>query len=187
MRDVDTIAGFEPPPVFQRQEPPVSQINVVLVHEGAREDQAVTAGTKAWELFQETPEVIAARVGGELRDLAHELAEGDEVERVDDRQRRRPRHPASLHRARDGPGGAGPVPGRQARHRSADRERLLLRLRRRDPVRARGPREDRDPDAQDRQGEPALLAPAGLRRRRARRAGRRALQAGADRPEGFGG
>ena len=58
----------------------MSQINVVLVHAGAREDQAVTTGTKAWELFQETPEVIAARVGGELRDLAHELSDGDEVD-----------------------------------------------------------------------------------------------------------
>ena len=36
----------------------MSQINVVLVHAGAREDQTVTTGTKAWELFQETPEVI---------------------------------------------------------------------------------------------------------------------------------
>ena len=60
----------------------MSQINVVLVHADAREDQAVTAGTKAWELFQDTPEVIAARVGGTLRDLAHELADGDEVEPV---------------------------------------------------------------------------------------------------------
>lgn len=60
----------------------MSQINVVLVHAGAREDQAVTTGTKAWELFQETPEVIAARVDGSLRDLAHELADGDEVEAV---------------------------------------------------------------------------------------------------------
>ncbi len=60
----------------------MSQINVVLVHPGAREDQTVTTGTKAWELFSETPEVIAARVGGTLRDLAHELADGDEVEPV---------------------------------------------------------------------------------------------------------
>jgi threonyl-tRNA synthetase len=60
----------------------VSQINVVLVHAGAREDQAVTEGTKAWELFQETPDVIAARVGGTLRDLAYELTEGDEIEPV---------------------------------------------------------------------------------------------------------
>jgi threonyl-tRNA synthetase len=60
----------------------VSQINVVLVQAEAREDRAATAGTKAWELFQESPEVIAARVGGVLRDLAHELSDGDEVEPV---------------------------------------------------------------------------------------------------------
>ncbi|HET6165680.1 MAG TPA: threonine--tRNA ligase, partial [Marmoricola sp.] len=42
----------------------------------------MTAGTKAWELFQDAPDVIAARVSGELRDLAHELADGDEVEGV---------------------------------------------------------------------------------------------------------
>ena len=60
----------------------MSQINVVLVQADAREDRAATAGTKAWELFQETPEVIAARVGGVLRDLAHELSDGDEVEPV---------------------------------------------------------------------------------------------------------
>ncbi len=60
----------------------MSQINVVLVHAGAREERSVATGTKAWELFQDTPEVIAARVDGELRDLAHELTEGDEVEPV---------------------------------------------------------------------------------------------------------
>jgi threonyl-tRNA synthetase len=60
----------------------VSQINVVLVHADRREDQTVTTGTKAWELFQESPEVIAARVDGMLRDLAYEVAEGDEVEPV---------------------------------------------------------------------------------------------------------
>jgi threonyl-tRNA synthetase len=60
----------------------VSQINVVLVSADEREEQAVTTGTRAWELFKDTPEVIAARVDGELRDLAHELADGSEVEGV---------------------------------------------------------------------------------------------------------
>ncbi|WP_445255786.1 threonine--tRNA ligase [Nocardioides aurantiacus] len=62
-------------------------IKVVLVHADARQDQTVTAGTKAWELFRDDPDVIAARVtgaGGEpaLRDLATELADGDVVESV---------------------------------------------------------------------------------------------------------
>ena len=60
----------------------MSDINVVLVHASAREDRTVTTGTKAWELFTETPEVVAARVDGALRDLAHELGEGDEVEPI---------------------------------------------------------------------------------------------------------
>ena len=60
----------------------MSDINVVLVHAAAREDRTVTTGTKAWELFTETPEVVAARVDGALRDLAYELGEGNEVEPV---------------------------------------------------------------------------------------------------------
>ncbi|MCM3513740.1 threonine--tRNA ligase [Nocardioides sp. P86] len=42
----------------------------------------VTAGTKAWELFTDDTSIIAARVGGELKDLSHPLSEGDEVEGV---------------------------------------------------------------------------------------------------------
>src|SRR3712207_7624885 len=37
---------------------------------------------RSWELYAERPEVVAARVGGELKDLAVELADGDEVEGV---------------------------------------------------------------------------------------------------------
>nr|WP_179519594.1 threonine--tRNA ligase [Nocardioides perillae] len=61
-------------------------MSVVRVHADAREERTVTTGTKAWELFADDPEVIAARVtrDGEsaLRDLAHELADGDVVESV---------------------------------------------------------------------------------------------------------
>jgi len=60
----------------------VSDIKVVLAHADAREDRTVTTGTRAWELFADDPSVIAARVGGQLRDLAHELGDGDEVEGV---------------------------------------------------------------------------------------------------------
>src|SRR4029079_9587923 len=42
----------------------------------------VSTGTKAWELFADDPEVIAARVNGTLRDLAHVLVEADTVEPV---------------------------------------------------------------------------------------------------------
>jgi threonyl-tRNA synthetase len=60
----------------------VSEVSVVLVRADVREDRTVTTGTKAWELFRDEPDVIAARVGGVLRDLAHELADGDEVEPI---------------------------------------------------------------------------------------------------------
>ena len=55
----------------------MSEIHVARVHDGAREERTVTTGTKAWELFAEDRDVVAARVDGELRDLAHELADGD--------------------------------------------------------------------------------------------------------------
>lgn len=62
----------------------MSDIKVVVVPADAREGQETTtlsvgAGTKAWELFKDQPDVVAARVGGELRDLSCELADGDEV------------------------------------------------------------------------------------------------------------
>ena len=60
----------------------MSDIHVALVHADARRDETVTTGTKAWELFRDDPEIIAVRVGGVLRDLAHELSDGDEVEAV---------------------------------------------------------------------------------------------------------
>ena len=45
----------------------MSDIKIALVHAGAREERAVTTGTKAWELFADEPDVIAARVDGALR------------------------------------------------------------------------------------------------------------------------
>jgi len=57
----------------------VSEIKVHLLTADARAERTVTAGTRAWELFAEAPEVIAARVGDSLKDLAYELADGDEV------------------------------------------------------------------------------------------------------------
>ncbi|WP_372735593.1 threonine--tRNA ligase [Nocardioides sp.] len=60
----------------------MSEFKVAVVHADQREDRAVTTGTKAWELFRDDDTVIAARVGGELKDLAYDLADGDEVEAV---------------------------------------------------------------------------------------------------------
>ncbi len=58
------------------------EIKVTLVDAGERDERAVTTGTRIWELYAERPDVVVARVGGELRDLAAELQDGDEVEGV---------------------------------------------------------------------------------------------------------
>ncbi len=60
----------------------MSEIKVTVIAADERDEKTVTTGTKAWELFVEDPAVIAARVDGELRDLAHELADGSTVEPV---------------------------------------------------------------------------------------------------------
>ncbi len=60
----------------------MSEIQVTVVTADEKSQRAVTTGTKAWELFADDPSVIAARVDGELRDLAHELADGALVEGV---------------------------------------------------------------------------------------------------------
>ncbi len=60
----------------------MSEITVSVVADSGRAEQTVTTGTKAWELFREQPEVIAARVDGALVDLSRELQPGDEVEPV---------------------------------------------------------------------------------------------------------
>lgn len=55
-----------------------SQITVHV----AGDERSVGQGTTAGELFEGRREVLVARVGGELRDLAHVLADGDVVEPV---------------------------------------------------------------------------------------------------------
>ncbi|MEV7396602.1 threonine--tRNA ligase [Aeromicrobium sp. NPDC092404] len=61
----------------------MSDIQIVLAApDSGQEARAVEKGTKAWQLFADSPDVIAARVGGELKDLAYELVDGDEVEAV---------------------------------------------------------------------------------------------------------
>ncbi|MGI8887887.1 MAG: threonine--tRNA ligase [Nocardioidaceae bacterium] len=60
----------------------MSQLIVTVVSAAERAEQAVTTGTKAWELFRDDPTIIAARVHGELRDLSLEVADGDEVEAI---------------------------------------------------------------------------------------------------------
>ena len=63
----------------------MSDLSVTVVSASGRAERTVTTGTKAWELFADEPDqdrVIAARVDGELRDLAYELTDGNVVEGV---------------------------------------------------------------------------------------------------------
>ena len=60
----------------------MSDLHVTLLSPSGKVEREVTEGTKAWELFTDQPDVIAARVGGQLRDLAHELTGGEDVEGV---------------------------------------------------------------------------------------------------------
>ena len=62
----------------------MSDVTVTVTSPAGSSQRAVTAGTRAWELFADQPDVIAARVtpadgAGALRDLAQELADGDVV------------------------------------------------------------------------------------------------------------
>ena len=57
-------------------------IAVTVLDADQRAVRAVTEGTRVWELFADEPEVIAARVGGDLSDLSRELVDSDEVEGV---------------------------------------------------------------------------------------------------------
>ena len=59
------------------------QIRVrMLDRQAQRIEREVTAGTTAAELYADDPDVIVARVNGELRDLAWMLADGDLVQPV---------------------------------------------------------------------------------------------------------
>ncbi|MFF7157846.1 threonine--tRNA ligase [Streptomyces sp. NPDC008139] len=62
----------------------MSDVRVIIKRDSVElEERTVTTGTTAAELFPGERSVIAARVGGELKDLAYALADGDEVEPVD--------------------------------------------------------------------------------------------------------
>ena len=60
----------------------MSELNIHVVAADERAERTVTTGTKAWELFSDDPDVIAARVGEDLRDLSYELHDGDVVEAI---------------------------------------------------------------------------------------------------------
>ncbi|QKW18670.1 threonine--tRNA ligase [Kitasatospora sp. NA04385] len=57
----------------------MTDVRIIINREPDREERVVTTGTTAAELFADDRAVIAARVGGQLKDLAHVVQDGDEV------------------------------------------------------------------------------------------------------------
>ncbi|MFH8382286.1 threonine--tRNA ligase [Kitasatospora sp. NPDC018058] len=60
----------------------MTDVRVIISREPDREERVVTTGTTAAELFADDRSIIAARIGGQLKDLAYVLQDGDEVEPV---------------------------------------------------------------------------------------------------------
>ncbi len=58
------------------------EVRVTVRNPGQRSVRTIAEGTRAWELFADDPDVIAARVDGVLRDLSFELAPDMDVEAV---------------------------------------------------------------------------------------------------------
>ena len=142
----------------------------------AGSERSVAGQTTAGDLFEGQRDVVVARVNGELRDLFHPIGDGDVVEPVtidSEDGLAVLRHSTAHVLAQavqsinpDAKLGIGPP----------DPRRLLLRLRRRDPVPPRRPQGPREGDAAHHQRGPDLRAPRRHRRRGARGAGARALQ-----------
>ncbi|MFG2912507.1 threonine--tRNA ligase [Kitasatospora sp. NPDC048298] len=60
----------------------MTDVRVIISREPDREERVVTTGTTAAELFADDRSIIAARVSGQLKDLAYVLQDGEEVEPV---------------------------------------------------------------------------------------------------------
>ncbi|MEV7776205.1 threonine--tRNA ligase [Kitasatospora sp. NPDC086791] len=60
----------------------MTDVRVIISREPDREERVVTTGTTAAELFADDRSIIAARVAGQLKDLAYAVQDGDEVEPV---------------------------------------------------------------------------------------------------------
>ncbi|KAF4407424.1 MULTISPECIES: threonine--tRNA ligase [Streptomyces] len=61
----------------------MSDVRVIIQRDSEREERVVTTGTTAADLLGGDRLTVAARVGGELRDLAHVVSDGDVVEPVE--------------------------------------------------------------------------------------------------------
>lgn len=61
----------------------MSDVRVTVQRDSEREERVVTTGTTAADLFQGERSIVAARVAGELKDLAYEIRDGEVVEPVE--------------------------------------------------------------------------------------------------------
>ncbi|MEW2249788.1 threonine--tRNA ligase [Streptomyces sp. NPDC058733] len=61
----------------------MSDVRVIIQRDSEREERVVTTGTTAADLFAGERSIVAARVGGELKDLAYEVKDGETVEGVE--------------------------------------------------------------------------------------------------------
>ncbi|WP_435240898.1 threonine--tRNA ligase [Streptomyces cucumeris] len=61
----------------------MSDVRVIIQRDSEREERVVATGTTAAELFTGERSIVAARVGGELKDLAYIPADGEEIEPVE--------------------------------------------------------------------------------------------------------
>ncbi|MDV6290235.1 threonine--tRNA ligase [Streptomyces sp. UP1A-1] len=61
----------------------MSDVRVIIQRDSEQEERVVTTGTTAAELFADQRSIIAARVAGELKDLAYEVKDGETVEGVE--------------------------------------------------------------------------------------------------------
>ncbi|WP_329469980.1 threonine--tRNA ligase [Streptomyces sp. NBC_01723] len=61
----------------------MSDVRVIIQRDSEREERVVTTGTTAAELFAGERSIVAARVAGELKDLAYEVGDGETVEGVE--------------------------------------------------------------------------------------------------------
>lgn len=61
----------------------MSDVRVIIQRDSEREERVVTTGTTAADLFAGERTIVAARVAGELKDLAYAVADGEEIEPVE--------------------------------------------------------------------------------------------------------
>lgn len=61
----------------------MSDVRVIIQRDSERDERVVATGTTAAELFAGERTIVAARVAGELKDLAYEVQDGETVEPVE--------------------------------------------------------------------------------------------------------